>query len=203
VGGRPATGRIVPGVPARPATPTPPSRGGREKEGLSRCQDDGVPDQVDRLVSAWRRERPDLQVEPLQVLSRVSRLARHLELARREAFARLSLAEWQFDVLAALRRSGPPYELTPGELLAETLVSSGTMTHRIDQMEAAGLVSRQPDPSDGRAVRVRLTDRGREAVDAALGSLLERERVLLERLASGERADLARLLRTLLEPFDG
>jgi DNA-binding MarR family transcriptional regulator len=162
-----------------------------------------VPDQVDRLVSAWRRERPDLDVEPLQVLSRVSRLARHLELARREAFARLSLAEWQFDVLAALRRSGPPYELTPGELLAETLVSSGTMTHRVDQMEAAGLVSRQPDPNDGRAVRVRLTDGGRQLVDAALGSLLERERSLLERLVAGERAHLARLLRTLLEPFDG
>jgi DNA-binding MarR family transcriptional regulator len=162
-----------------------------------------MPDQVDRLVSAWRREHPDLDVEPLQVLSRVSRLARHLELARRQAFGRLSLAEWQFDVLAALRRSGPPYELTPGELLAETLVSSGTMTHRIDQMEAAALVSRQPDPSDGRAVRVRLTARGGEAVDAALRSLLERERTLLERLAAPEQAELARLLRTLLEPFDG
>jgi DNA-binding MarR family transcriptional regulator len=162
-----------------------------------------MPDQVDRLVSAWRRERPDLDVEPLQVLSRVSRLARHLELARREAFGRLSLAEWQFDVLAALRRSGPPYELTPGELLAETLVSSGTMTHRIDQMEAAGAVTRQPDPNDGRAVRVRLTDRGREVVDAALRSLLERERALLERLTAAERVELARLLRALLEPFDG
>jgi DNA-binding MarR family transcriptional regulator len=159
-------------------------------------------DQVDRLVAAWRRERPDLEVEPMQVLSRVSRLARHLELARKEAFGRLGLEQWQFDVLAALRRSGPPYEMTPGELLTETLVSSGAMTHRIDQMEAAGLVARQPDPDDGRVVRVRLTDRGREAVDVALGSLLDRERQLLSQLDPADQTRLSALLRKLLEPFD-
>jgi DNA-binding MarR family transcriptional regulator len=159
-------------------------------------------DQVDRLVAAWRRERPDLEVEPMHVLSRVSRLARHLELARKEAFGRLGLEQWQFDVLAALRRSGPPYEMTPGELLTETLVSSGAMTHRIDQMEAAGLVARQPDPDDGRVVRVRLTDRGREAVDVALGSLLDRERQLLSQLDPADQTRLSALLRELLEPFD-
>jgi DNA-binding MarR family transcriptional regulator len=159
-------------------------------------------DQVDRLVAAWRRERPDLEVEPMHVLSRVSRLARHLELARKEAFGRLGLEQWQFDVLAALRRSGPPYEMTPGELLTETLVSSGAMTHRIDQMEAAGLVARQPDPDDGRVVRVRLTDRGREAVDVALGSLLDRERQLLSQLDPADQTRLSALLRKLLEPFD-
>lgn len=161
-----------------------------------------MPDQVDRLVAAWRRERPDLDVEPLEVLSRVSRLARHLELARREALEQLALPQWQFDVLTALRRAGPPYEMTPGELLAETLVTSGTMTHRVDQMASAGLVERLPDPSDGRVVRVRLTPRGREAVDGALGNLLERERALLGRLSPGERTRLAGLLRTLLEGFD-
>jgi len=161
-----------------------------------------MPDQVDRLVAAWRRERPDLDVEPLEVLSRVSRLARHLQLARKEAFGRLSLQQAHFDVLAALRRSGPPYEMTPGELIAETLVSSGTMTHRVDQMEASGLVARQPDPADGRVVRVRLTAKGMRAVDTALANLLERERSLLLSLTLKERARLARLLRSLLEPFD-
>jgi DNA-binding MarR family transcriptional regulator len=161
-----------------------------------------VPDQVDALVAAWRRERPDLDVEPLEILSRVVRLARHLELARREAFERLGLAQWQFDVLAALRRAGPPYQMTPGELLAENLVSSGTMTHRIDQMAAAGLVSRQPDPGDGRVVRVRLTAAGREAADHALSDLLERERELLANLSEADRGRLAGLLRCLLEPFD-
>jgi DNA-binding MarR family transcriptional regulator len=159
-------------------------------------------DQVDRLVAAWRRERPDLEVEPMEILSRVSRLARHLELARKEAFGRLGLEQWQFDVLAALRRSGPPYEMTPGELLTETLVSSGAMTHRIDQMESAGLVARQPDPDDGRVVRVRLTDKGREAVDVALGSLLDRERQLLSQLNPADQSHLSALLRELLEPFD-
>jgi DNA-binding MarR family transcriptional regulator len=161
-----------------------------------------MPDQVDRLVAAWRRERPDLDVEPLEVLSRVSRLARHLQLARHEAFGRLALPQSHFDVLAALRRSGPPYEMTPGELMAETLVSSGTMTHRVDQMEAAGLVSRQPDAADGRVVRVRLLPKGLRAVDSALANLLERERKLLMNLTVAEQARVARLLRRLLEPFD-
>ena len=161
-----------------------------------------MPDQVDRLVAAWRRERPDLDVQPLQVLSRVSRLARHLHLARRAAFGRLPLPQAHFDVLAALRRSGPPYEMTPGELMADTLVSSGTMTHRVDQMEAAGLVAREPDPADGRVVRVRLTRRGVRAVDAALANLLDRERKLLAGLTLTEQARLAALLRSLLERFD-
>jgi len=161
-----------------------------------------MPDQVDRLVAAWRRERPDLDVEPLQVLSRVSRLARHLHLARRAAFGRLALPQAHFDVLAALRRSGPPYGMTPGELMADTLVSSGAMTHRVDQMEAAGLVAREPDPADGRVVRVRLTSKGVLAVDAALASLLERERKLLVGLTLTDQARLAGLLRNLLEPFD-
>jgi len=169
---------------------------------VSRCQDNVMPDQVDRLVADWRRERPDLDVEPLEVLSRVSRLARHLELARKEAFGRLSLPQAHFDVLAALRRSGPPYEMTPGELMAETLVSSGTMTHRVDQMEASGLVARKPDPADGRVVRVRLTAKGVRAVDSALANLLERERKLLVSLTVAEQARLAKLLRRLLEPFD-
>lgn len=161
-----------------------------------------MPDQVDRLVAAWRRERPGLDVEPLQVLSRVVRLARHLGLARKEAFERLGLPQWHFDVLTALRRAGPPYELTPGELMAETLVSSGTMTHRIDGLEAKGLVSRQPDRADDRVVRVRITPAGRRAVDAALIQLLDRERKLLEPLSNTERDQLAGLLRRMLEPFD-
>jgi DNA-binding MarR family transcriptional regulator len=159
-------------------------------------------DQVDRLVEAWHRVRPELDVEPLEVLSRVVRLARHLAIARKEAFARQHLPEWQFDVLSALRRAEPPHELTPGELLGEALVTSGAMTHRLDQLEAAGLVTRQPDPADGRVVRVRLAPAGRKAVDAALTDLLERERRLLRPLSAKDRRQLAVLLRELLLPFD-
>jgi DNA-binding MarR family transcriptional regulator len=159
-------------------------------------------DEVDRLLGAWRRERPDLDVEPLAVLSRVSRLARHLELARRAAFAEHGLEQFEFDVLAALRRAGPPYELSPGRLLIETLVGSGTMTHRLDRLEQRGLVRRRPDPDDGRSVRVRLTARGRARVDAAFGDLLDRERALLAGITPEQRATLTDLLRLLTAPFD-
>src|SRR4028119_1892288 len=91
-------------------------------------------DEVDRLVSAWRRERPELDVRPMEVLSRVTRLARHLDRARHEAFADQALMPWEFDVLSALRRAGEPYELSPGRLLRETLVTSATMTNRGDRV---------------------------------------------------------------------
>lgn len=159
-------------------------------------------DEVDDLVSAWRRQRPDLDVAPLQVLSRVSRLARHLDIARRGAFAAHGLEPWEFDVLSALRRAGPPFQLTPGALLRATLVTSGTMTNRIDRLAAAGLVSREPDPRDRRGVLVTLSGPGRQAVDAALTGLVEREHELLARLGPQERQLLAGLLRTLLVPFD-
>lgn len=159
-------------------------------------------DEVDRLVTAWRRERPDLDSEPMQVLSRVTRLARHLDLARRAAFAAHELEPWEFDVLAALRRTGAPYELSPGRLLRETLVTSGTMTNRVDRLLAKGLVSRMPDPADRRGVLVRLTAEGRARVDAALAALLKQERALLDGLTAPQQAQLAAMLREIVAPFD-
>ncbi|MFR9673471.1 MarR family winged helix-turn-helix transcriptional regulator [Streptomyces sp. TR06-5] len=159
-------------------------------------------DEVDRLVSAWRRERPDLDVEPLEVLSRVSRLARHLDRARRIAFAEHGLEPWEFDVLTALRRAGAPYQLSPGQLLTQTLVTSGTMTNRIDRLAKKGLVERLPDPNDRRGVLVRLTSDGRDRADSALAGLLEQERAILVQLSHAQRAHLAGLLRELTAPFD-
>ena len=161
-----------------------------------------VTDEVDDLVAGWRAERPDLNVEPLQVLSRISRLARHLDRARRAAFAAHGLESWEFDVLSALRRQGAPYQLSPGALLRATLVTSGTMTNRIDRLADAGLVSRQPDLQDKRGVLVALTARGLAAVDAALADLLSSERQLLTGLDAGQQRELAALLRVLLVPFD-
>ena len=162
----------------------------------------GPRDEVDDLVAAWQAERPDLDIEPLQVLSRVSRLARHLDRARRAAFASHDLEPWEFDVLSALRRQGAPCQLSPGALLRTTLVTSGTMTNRIDRLEQAGLVRRQPDPQDKRGVLVTLTAAGRSRVDAALADLLASERVLLEGLGGADRRKLADLLRVLLTPLD-
>lgn len=162
----------------------------------------GTRDEVDRLVSAWRRERPDLDVSPLEVLSRVTRLARHLDRARRTAFAERGLETWEFDVLSALRRAGTPYQLSPGQLLTQTLVTSGTMTNRIDRLAAKGLVVRGPDPNDRRGVLVRLTDTGRELADSALTGLLKNERELLAALSEPRLAELAGLLRELTVQFE-
>jgi DNA-binding MarR family transcriptional regulator len=186
------------GQRAGPGTDTDPDGEilGEPPEGLL------LRDEVDDLVTAWRAQRPDLDVEPMQVLSRISRLARHLDIARRGAFAEHGLESWEFDVLSALRRQGPPFQLTPGALLRATLVTSGTMTNRIDRLAAAGLVRREPDPRDRRGVLVTLSEQGRDAVDAALTDLLDREQGLLAGLDGGQRATLAALLRGLLAPFD-
>jgi DNA-binding MarR family transcriptional regulator len=161
-----------------------------------------VSDEVDDIVARWQTERPDLDVAPLEVLSRVSRLARHLDRARRAAFAAHGLEAWEFDVLSALRRQGSPYQLSPGALLRSTLVTSGTMTNRIDRLAEAGLVRRLKDPQDKRGVLVQLTDRSRSTVDAAMSALLTREHELLTGLDDNQRAELASLLRVLLAPFD-
>ncbi|HSV40627.1 MAG TPA: MarR family transcriptional regulator [Nocardioidaceae bacterium] len=159
-------------------------------------------DEVDGLVEAWRRERPDLDLGPMEVLSRVSRLSHHLDRARRTAFSDHGVELWEFDVLAALRRAGKPYELSPGRLLKETLVTSGTMTNRVDRLEERGLVQRRPDPSDRRGVLVRLTDEGRTTVDGALDALLSREADLLAAIDGTERKQLAGLLRRLGAGFE-
>lgn len=163
----------------------------------------GGSDDVDRIVAAWRRERPDLDAAPLHVLSRITRLARRLDLGRGAAFAQHGLESWEFDVLSALRRAGDPYQLSPGTLVAETLVTSGTMTNRVDRLAQRGLVGRHPDPSDRRGVLVRLTAEGQRAVDAALAGLLEHERELLAPLTAEERVTLAGLLRRLGSPLEG
>jgi DNA-binding MarR family transcriptional regulator len=162
----------------------------------------GSGDEVDALVAAWNRERPDLDVSPLEVLSRVTRLARHLDRARGAAFAAHDLEIWEFDVLAALRRAGAPYELSPGRLLQQTLVTSGTMTNRIDRLEERGFVTRRTDPGDRRGVLVTLTATGRAQVDAALADLLSHERQILVALDEQQCAQLAGLLRTIVAPFD-
>ena len=159
-------------------------------------------DDVDQIVDAWRRERPDLDVSPLHVLSRISRLARRLDLDRAQAFAQHQLEGWEFDVLSALRRSGAPYELSPGQLIRQTLVTSGTMTNRVDRLAQRGLVERSPSPTDRRGVIVRLTTAGQRTVDAAMSDLLLRERTLLAELSDEDRDELAGMLRRLLGPLE-
>ena len=155
-------------------------------------------DEVDDLTEAWARERSDLDLAPVAVFSRITRLARHLDLARRDAFTTHGIESWEFDVLAALRRAGAPYELSPGRLLKETLVTSGTMTNRVDRLVARGLVERSPDPRDRRGVLVALTATGKRTVDGAFESLLASERDLLADLSEQDRAQLAALLKRVM-----
>lgn len=159
-------------------------------------------DEVDRIVRAWRAQRADLDFSPMEVLSRVDRLSRHLDRARRDAFRRSDLEPWEWDVLSALRRAGEPFQLSPKQLLQQTLVSSGTMTNRIDRLVGRRLVRREADPADGRSVLVTLTEEGRIRVDAAITRLIDSEAELLGRLPRGDRDRLASLLRKLALGFD-
>lgn len=158
-------------------------------------------DEVDEIVLAWQRERSDLELAPVEVFSRISRVSRLLDRVRREAFTASSIEPWEFDVLAALRREGAPYSLTPGQLLKQTMVTSGTMTNRVDRLTARGFVERNPDPDDRRGVLVRLTPEGKHAVDGAFESLLTAEHDLIADLSPSDQRQLAALLRPLLSPF--
>lgn len=158
-----------------------------------------VRDEVDELVEAWARERGDLDLAPVEVFSRISRLARRLDLARREAFAERDVESWEFDVLAALRRAG--HRLSPGQLLKQTMVTSGTMTNRVDRLAARGLVTRDPHPDDRRAVLVGLTDAGRDAVDSAFADLMAAEQQILADLNPRHREAITVALRELLAPY--
>lgn len=162
---------------------------------------DADTDEVDRIVGAWATQRPDLNFSPLEVLSRVDRLSKHLDRARREAFRRSDLEPWEWDVLSALRRAGEPFQLSPKQLLQQTLVSSGTMTNRIDRLVGRRLVRREADPVDGRSVLVILSDDGRTRVDAAITRLVDAETHLLESLSRADRERLAGLLRKLSLSF--
>lgn len=128
----------------------------------------------------------------------MDRLARHLDRARRTAFDASDMEPWEFDVLSALRRAGEPYELSPKTLLQQTLVSSGTMTNRVDRLAARGFVGRRTDPKDGRGILVSLTGKGRVAVDAAIADLLAAERDILSGVSADEQGQLAGLLRRLI-----
>ena len=160
------------------------------------------PDEVDRIVAEWSAARPDLDFTPLRVLSRVMRLGKRLNKLRQIAFAEADLESWEFDVLAALRRAGAPFQLTPKALLEANGVSSGTMTNRIDRLVERGLVERRTDPNDGRGVLVRMTPLGIRHVDTAITVLVDEETELLAGLSEAEQARLANLLRKLRYGFD-
>lgn len=156
---------------------------------------DPAPDRVDEIVAQWAVERPDLDSSPLHVIGRISRLADLIDERLRPVFAERGLGDGDFDVLATLRRAGSPHELTPSELAASTMVTSGAVTKRVDRLIGAGLVERRVSESDGRGRRVRLTPAGLRLIDEAYPVHLQNERRLLAGLTEAERDRLGALLR--------
>jgi DNA-binding MarR family transcriptional regulator len=160
-------------------------------------------DHVDHLLAQWADERPEFDTSALSVAARVARLERFLHRTSRSALDGFGLNEGEGNVLAALRRAGPPFALTPTELYRSLLLSSGAMTNRIDRLEEAGYVVRDRDPDDRRRVLVRLTDAGRELIDDAMDAHVDAlSDVLTSALDDTERAELVGLLRKALVHFE-
>ena len=156
-------------------------------------------DLIDILISQWKTERPDLNVEPMGVVGRVLRLATRLERRVSETLKPYGLTVGGFDILATLRRTGNPQGLTPTELMEAVMLSSGAMTNRIDRLEEQGLVERRPSPNDRRSLQVLLTAEGRKVVDEAVADRLDEAEDALCGLKGEERDQLADLLRAMLQ----
>lgn len=155
-------------------------------------------DNVDRLLAQWRAERPDIDPTPMGVVGRIQRASRLLERELRDHFAAHDLQLWEFDVLATLRRAGPPYRLNAGALVGASMVTSGAITNRIDRLVAKDLVTRETDPANRRCVLITLTDCGRQLVDEVVVDHVDLETQLLTTLSPTEQEHLAGLLRKLL-----
>jgi DNA-binding MarR family transcriptional regulator len=161
------------------------------------------PDRIDEILAQWRRERPDLDVAALGLFGRLFRAVQLADAELGNELAQHGLQPGWFDLLAALRRAGEPYELNPTQLMKATLLSSGGMTKRLDRLVAAGLVERRPDPGDRRGTLVRLTRRGKTVIDRAVESHVANQERLLRSLPAADRRTLDHLLRAFLSELEG
>lgn len=159
-------------------------------------------DHVEKILEQWRRERPDLDVTPMGLIGRLKRLSAHLSREQDKLFAQFGLSSAGFDVLATLRRSGAPYRLSPGDLMATTMVTSGTMTNRIDQLERQGFVSRIRNPEDGRGFLIALSPQGLALVDEAVAAHTANQARLVAGLSPQEREELVVLATRFLGTFE-
>jgi DNA-binding MarR family transcriptional regulator len=159
-------------------------------------------DPVDVILAQWQRERPDLDASPMGIIGRMARLSKHLDRSIQGTISEFELNLGEFDVLATLRRSGHPYQLSPTDLFNALMVSSGTMTHRIDRLERVELVKRIADPSDRRGTLIMLTDKGLSLIEQAIEAHVFNAHHILAALEEAERKMLAQLLRKLLISFE-
>ncbi|GAA5202059.1 MarR family transcriptional regulator [Rugosimonospora acidiphila] len=153
---------------------------------------------MDAIVAQWAVERPELETLPMEVFGRIYRIARLMGDRVERAYAPFGIGRGEFDVLATLRRAGDPHTLSPSQLSATLMLTTGGMTGRLDKLERAGLVRRVPDPTDRRALGAQLTEQGRRVVDDAVTAGLAEQRAALDELPAQQRTQLAGLLRALL-----
>lgn len=159
-------------------------------------------DQIDRILDQWRAERPDLDVAPMGTIGRMKRLTAHLAQGMERVFTAHGLNAASFDVLATLRRAGEPYALSPSELIEWTMVTSGTMTNRLDRLEQTGFITRCRNPEDGRGFVIALTEKGHKLIDKAVTAHVENQHAMVEVLSENERKTLDRLLGKWLGAFE-
>jgi DNA-binding MarR family transcriptional regulator len=160
------------------------------------------PDRVDRVEAGWRRERPDIDVSSVGIVTRIWRIGRHLERHRKDRLEAFGTDRVAIDILSMLRRTGPPYRRTAGELQQSALITSGGMSQRLERLEATGMITRHIHPEDRRKVDVELTPAGMALVDEVLGNLMDNESKLLDILDPAEQAQLRGLLKKLLSSFE-
>ncbi len=160
-------------------------------------------DAVDDILDQWRRERPDLDASPMGPIGRLKRCAVLLQRRVDATFAQFGLTAWEFDMLATLRRSGKPYRMAPTALFSALMVTSGTMTHRLQRLEANGMVQRLPNSEDARSMLVQLTPKGLSLIDRAVEAHVENERAILSALSPADLLGLDRSLSGLLAALDG
>ncbi|MCG9535039.1 MULTISPECIES: MarR family winged helix-turn-helix transcriptional regulator [Providencia] len=159
-------------------------------------------DRIDKITQQWERERPDLDISPMGLIGRLGNVAFHLTREMEKVFTQFGLNRSSFDVLATLRRAGAPYTLSPGEMLSTLMVTSGTMTNRIDQLEKIGLVSRHANPDDGRGFLVSLTTEGLTLINQLIEAHTQNQARLVAKLSQKEQQALDQLLRTFLASFE-
>lgn len=159
-------------------------------------------DRIDNITKQWQRERPDLDISPMGLIGRLGNITLHLSREMEKVFSQFGLNTSSFDVLATLRRAGDPYTLSPGEMLSTLMVTSGTMTNRIDQLEKAGWVIRKVNPEDGRSFLVSLTAEGLKLINQVIEAHVENQKRLVSGLSQQEQQALNQLLKVFLNTLE-
>ncbi|MGP9678411.1 MarR family winged helix-turn-helix transcriptional regulator [Halomonas sp. AOP27-A1-41] len=159
-------------------------------------------DHVDKILTQWQQQRPDLNVAPMGTLGRLKRLNQSVMRRMEQTWAAYGLNDSSFDVLATLRREGPPYALSPSDLMASTMVTSGTMTHRLQQLEKAELIERVKNPADGRGFLISLSEKGFALIDEAVATHVATQEELVSGLSDDQRAQLDELLKQFLNSVE-